>query len=164
MTAKEKRRRAEQIVDEDKKYSTSDQREQFIHYVLAGMQMSVSAKKTEKQEKDLNYPDFVEAWCEAYPALGFDKVSGSKIKDMIRDTRRHITLAGKEITRESVIATFRYVLAYVKRENHFAHGKPITTFAQQYNSIVLEIQRGRKKPDKFNSQNSAERAFGKYAV
>ncbi len=42
-----------------------------------------------------------------------------------------------------VTAAFAYVIAYVKRVNHFCHLKPITTFESQYLSIIAEIGSGK---------------------
>lgn len=99
----------------------------------------------EKKEKRVDefYQPFVSAWCEAYPDLGFNAISGKKIKDIIRDTKWWMTAAGKEVTPESATNMFKYILDYVKRTPHFAHGKPITTFAGQYLSIIKEIKEGK---------------------
>jgi hypothetical protein len=44
-----------------------------------------------------------------------------------------------------VIKSFEYVLNYVKAKPHFCHNKPITTWAQQYRSIMNEITDGTRQ-------------------
>jgi hypothetical protein len=119
-----------------------------------------SKKKKEAKPADECYADFVKMWCEAYPDLGFDGVAGKKVKALIKRTRERLTDAGKVADRESVNAAFAYVLAYVKRTDHFVHGKPITTFDQQYNSVVREIKEG--KPAK-KQQMPSSAVFSKYS-
>ena len=90
------------------------------------------------------YVGFVKIWCEAYPTLGFNATSGKVIKELIKETQWRMEKGGKEITIEKTIAAFQYVVNYVKRINHFVNYKPITTFRQQYLSIITEIERGKQ--------------------
>lgn len=110
------------------------------------------------KEVDPCYQEFVRLWFEQYPDLGFNAVAGKKIKELIKSTRQRIKLGGKEDTTEAVIAAFKYVLNYVKRINHWVHGKPITVFEQHYLSIVREIREGKPKP----AQNVS--IFSKFAT
>lgn len=110
-----------------------------------------------KKPVDECYPEFVRLWVEAYPDLGFDAVSGKKIKSLIQKTKWRLKLGEKEPTLQATVAAFQYVMAYVKRVNHFCHGKPITTFESQYLSIIHEIKHGRqprKNPSAFDIINS----------
>lgn len=105
-------------------------------------------EKGKKKEKpaDPCYRLFVKAWTEAYPVLGFSAVAGAKIKAMIKSTRdihrlRHPdTVPGDG----EISGMFEYVLAYVKRTNHWIHGKDITTFEGKYRSVIEEIRNGKR--------------------
>jgi hypothetical protein len=99
-----------------------------------------------KKEVDPCYPEFVRVWCEEYPELRFNATSGKKIKELILDTKWRMRLRGKHVEAEDVskvTAAFKYVIAYVKRSNHFVNRKPITTFQGQYLSIITEIESGK---------------------
>lgn len=117
-------------------------------------------KKREPKAADECYADFVKMWCEAYPDLGFDGVSGVKINSMIKRTRERMTAVGKIADKESVNAAFAFVLAYVKRENHWVHGQDIKVFDQKYLSVVREIKEG--KPVKQNQVPSSA-VFSRYS-
>jgi len=126
--------------------------------VLGGKSKKARARK-KATETDECYVDFVDAWCKQYPDLGFNAVAGTKIKSMIKHTKDRLKASGKEPTKEAAVAMFQYILAYVKREGHWVHGKPITTFDQHYNSVVREIKEGKqKKPANLPSSS----IFGKY--
>lgn len=104
-----------------------------------------------KKQKDDTFQRVVAVWCEEYPILGkcFSDVDGRNIKSIIKKTKAHIEGSGKVITPEFVANSFRYVVAYVKREKHFCDGKPLTTWNSQYLSIIHEIVNGKqtsKKP------------------
>lgn len=102
-----------------------------------------------KKEVDPAYTEFVRVWCQEYPTLGFDAVSGRKIKELIKKTKWRMKLNGKDTESvEKVTAAFAYVLAYVKRSNHFCHLKPITTFESQYLSVIAEIESGKRTTKK----------------
>jgi hypothetical protein len=109
----------------------------------------VAGKKKEKS-RDVCYPDFVKAWTEAFPTLGFDAVSGSKIKSMIAHSRAIVkerTDAGvgnSELSEEQkTLGIFQYILDYVKRTNHWCQGKSITTFESKYREIYTEVIHGK---------------------
>lgn len=103
----------------------------------------VALKKKEKVA-DPCYTSFVREWTEAYPQQMFDAVSGRKINEIIKKTKWRMKLTGKDTESvEKVTAAFAYVLAYVKRSNHFCHLKPISTFETQYLSIIAEIESGK---------------------
>lgn len=104
------------------------------------------------------YKSFVEKWTQQYRELGFDAVSGKKIKMMIEKTRKDIVDRNEAPTRQRMVGMFEYVLAYVKREGHFVHGKPITTFDQQYLSVIFEIRNGKPQQKKKSSTS----VFSKY--
>lgn len=88
----------------------------------------------------------VNAWHEAYPLLGFKgSRDGKCINEIIAQTRQVMTGRGKEATCDAMVNSFKYVIAYVKREHHFCDGKPLTTWNQQYLSIVHEIANGKTK-------------------
>lgn len=89
------------------------------------------------------YSEFVELWCGQYPILGFDKVSGAKIKELIKKTVNYLKVGGKPIDSEHVVGMFAYVLNYLKTTNHWCHGKDINTFETKYLSIVNEIKNGK---------------------
>lgn len=95
------------------------------------------------------YQEYVKIWTEAYPALGFNAVGGKVIKSMIASGRKWIKDNGKDDTRERVLKLFEFVIAHVKKENHFCHNKPLTTWNGQYLSIIAEIKNGKqRKPTK----------------
>jgi len=111
---------------------------------------SIPEKEVFKEKKikkggatDEFYPAFAQKWIEAYPELGFDGISGKKIKSLISKTNAYLTNSGKEVTVQNSVNAFLYVLAYVKRVSHFCHGKPITTFESQYLSIIFELKNGK---------------------
>jgi hypothetical protein len=106
---------------------------------------AIGKKKKGTKEVDPNYKPFVKAWCERYPILGFNATSGKKIKELIEDTRAVLIKRELVPTDEKMIESFRYVLDYVRDSNHFIHGKVITTFQQQYRSVMNEITNGGKK-------------------
>lgn len=89
------------------------------------------------------YQDMVAVWCDAYPMLGFNAASGRCINQIIIKTRKVLIARGKEETCESLVNAFKYVIAYVKRVNHFCDGKPLTTWNNQYLSIIHEISNGK---------------------
>lgn len=91
------------------------------------------------------YQEFVKMWCEAYPdlAIGFNGVAGAKIKSLILKSRTWIGKS-KEVTNENVNGMFAYVLAYVKRENHWLHGKDLTTWDSKYLEVIYEIKNGKR--------------------
>jgi hypothetical protein len=99
--------------------------------------------KEKKKKVDECYKPFVEAWCAAYPELGFDAISGRKIKAIITKTKKYLTASEKEPTLELALGMFKYVLAYNARTNHWCHGKDISTFEAKYLSIVYEIKNGK---------------------
>ena len=99
-------------------------------------------ERTEKKQCPF-YKKFVDAWMVAYPTLGFNGVSGKKIKELITHTENHLISNRKEVSEEKMLGMFQYVLAYVARVNHFVHRKPITTFEGQYLSIIEEIIHGK---------------------
>jgi DNA-binding MarR family transcriptional regulator len=104
------------------------------------------------------YSEFVELWCDQYPILGFDKVSGAKIKELIKKTVNYLKVGGKPTDKEHVVGMFSYVLNYIKTTNHWCHGKDINTFETKYLSIVNEIKNGKsgftKKPSTRDIINS----------
>lgn len=100
-------------------------------------------KKKETAPADEFYPLFVKAWCDRYPELGFNAISGVKIKSIVNHTKTYLKNGDKPQTPEQGLAMFEYVLEYVKRVNHFCHGKPITTFDSQYLSIIFELKNGK---------------------
>ncbi len=114
-------------------------------------------KKKKEKQVDESFDDLKNAWIDAYPDLGFSGVSGKMINLMIKHTRSYLINAGKPYDRERILGLFQYVLSYVARERHFAHGKPITTFQGQYLSIIREIKDGKNKQQGFYSKNSADR-------
>lgn len=91
------------------------------------------------------YTGFVKQWCEAYPELQFDGISGKVINRMVVKTRNHILGKNEVPTKESVESMFSYILAYVKRVSHWVHGKPITTFDTQFTSVIFEITNGKQQ-------------------
>lgn len=114
-----------------------------------------SPKKKQKKESvrpDEFYPLFVKAWCDRYPELGFNAVSGVKIKSLVNHTKNYLSNGDKPQTPERALAMFEYVLEYIKRVNHFCHGKPITTLDSQYLSIIFELKNGKStQPSKKQS-------------
>ncbi len=102
------------------------------------------AKTTSKKKTEPCYAEVVAVWCESYPLLGFNAASGKCINDIISKTRTVMTGRGKEATCEAIVNSFKYVIAYVKRERHFCDGKPLTTWNSQYLSIVHEIANGKR--------------------
>lgn len=127
-----------------------------------GCQMALGYQRLGKKEKkavDESYKDFVQVWTQEFPILGFNDVSGEKIKSIINDTRQYAHSKGKMGTREELVGMFQYVIAYVKRERHWACGKDISTFASKYRSIIYEINHGRpqqttKRVDAFDYVNN----------
>lgn len=121
--------------------------------------MALFEKK--KKVADECYQDFVEIWCEAYPIIGFKdgKVSGQCINEMIAKTRTVMKSRDKADTRDAVNNSFRYVIEYVKRENHFIHNKPLTVWNSWYLPVIQEIHAGKKI--KINPASSQR--FGKYS-
>lgn len=99
-------------------------------------------------EVDECYQDYVDMWVKQYPDLGFNAVSGRMIKTLILEGRKWIKANGKEDTKERVNGLFAYVIAYVVRNGHFCHGKPLTTWRSQYLSIITEIRNGRAQQRK----------------
>ncbi len=117
------------------------------------------SKKNKKGEPDEFYPAFVQEWVLAYPELGFDGISGKKIKSLITKTNAYLTNSGKEVTVHNSVNAFLYVLAYIKRVSHFCHGKPITTFESQYLSIIFEIKNGKSTGPKKQSARDYINSF-----
>lgn len=103
-----------------------------------------------KKEVDPCYTQFVAIWHDAYPILGFDGSSdGRLINKIITKTRNYVKSKGKFDTSVGVINTFKYIIAYVERSNHFCKGQPLTTWERHYLPIIHEIANGkitRKNP------------------
>ncbi len=131
-----------------------------IDPILSFSDKRKASKKKGAKPADECYGDFVKMWCDAYPDLQFDAVSGVKINSMIRRTRQHLKSVEKVADREQVNAAFAYLLAYVKRENHWVHGQDINVFDQKYLSVVREIRAG--KPGK-RQQMPSSAVFSKYS-
>jgi DNA-binding MarR family transcriptional regulator len=117
---------------------------------------AISKKGKGTKEVDPNYKPFVKAWCERYPILGFNATSGKKIKELIEDTRAVLIKRELVPTDEKMIESFRYVLDYVRDSNHFIHGKVITTFQQQYRSVMNEITNGGKKQQRSGGDSAGK--------
>lgn len=128
---------------------------------LADAIMQLFEKK--KKQPEESYPDFVEAWCEAYPIIGMGdgKISGAMINRIIAKTRTTMESNGKAATREGLTNAFKYVIDYVKRTKHFCDEKPLTTWNSQYLSIITEISSG-KQIAKQMKANGSSQVFGKY--
>lgn len=119
-------------------------------------------KKKERKKKyaDPHYEPFVALWCRYYPDLGFDDISGKKIKRIIAKTITNRKLAGRvDDTVEQTCGAFEYVLQYVKRVNHWIHGKDIQTFESKYLSVIFEIKQGLPTNGKFTSKATNARDF-----
>lgn len=110
---------------------------------LFGDEPKKATEKRKKKPVDECHAGFRELWKKYYPIMAFDGSSGRMINDLIRKTKAHMTGAGKTFTKESCQAYFQYVLEYVKREKHWVHEKPLTTFNHQYLSVVTEIVNGK---------------------
>jgi hypothetical protein len=95
---------------------------------------------------DLAYPEFVRIWTEAYPELGFDALSGRKIKSLISQTKAILRENNKPDDPEAAKNLFAYILAYMKRSGHWLHGKSITVVDSKYREIYFEIKNGKKQP------------------
>ena len=118
----------------------------YVDALLDTMQEMFPVKV--KGEVDPCFHLMKQVWFDAYPIME-KKFSGAHAKcinDIINDTKTVMTNRGKEITCDGIINSFKYVIAYVKRERHFCDGKPLTTWNQQYLSIVHEIANGKAKP------------------
>jgi hypothetical protein len=102
-------------------------------------------EKKKKTDTEPCFQAMVDAWAEAYPFLMFRPIDGKCINEIISMTREVMTGRGKEATCEALVNSFKYVIAYVKREHHFCDGKPLTTWNSQYLSIVHEIANGKSK-------------------
>lgn len=117
------------------------------------MKAPVAATKLFKEEEkkaagvDPCFHKFKLIWTEAFPILGFDAMSGTKINSMIKKTKVHVGArhSGGIMSPSEVEAFFAYVVAYVKRTNHWANGKKIATFDAEFNSIVNEIVNGKPR-------------------
>lgn len=117
------------------------------HQALLDAHHTLSKLQRKATNTDPCYKSFVEAWCEQYPTLGFNKVAGQKIKALIETSRQIVRErnAHPEISEdEKAIGIFHYILDYVKRTNHWCHGKSITTFESKYREIYTEIVHGKQ--------------------
>ena len=92
---------------------------------------------------DTAYPEFVRIWTEAYPELGFDGLSGRKIKSLISQTKAILRENDKTDDSEAAKNLFSYILAYMKRSGHWLHGKSITVVDSKYREIYFEIKNGK---------------------
>lgn len=97
------------------------------------------------------YKDFVKIWTEAYPELGFNALSGRKIKSLISTAKAILRENNKEDTVEAAAYQFQYVLAYMKRTGHWLHGKSITVVDSKYREIYFEIKNGKPRTAKKES-------------
>lgn len=111
-----------------------------------------SSEPSNKVPKDRVYAEFVRLWCHQYPELGFDAMSGKKIKEMILKSRGIVRereeagVANLDIpVDDRVIGVFQYILNYAARSNNWAHGKSISTFESKYREIYNEIINGTPK-------------------
>jgi hypothetical protein len=124
------------------------------HFTLKGLLKEKKPKKV-----DECYKPFVKSWCEAYPELGFDALSGKKIKSIIGKTKKYLVAGGKEATTELATTMFNYVLQYLKRTNHWCHGKDISTLDAKYLSIIFEIKNGKPIAPKKQSARDFVNSF-----
>lgn len=127
------------------------------HFSLKGL-----LKKRRKVDPAL-YSAFVKSWMEAFPSLGFNKTSGAKIKEMIATCIAIVNERDKlqgnphNLTmNERILGIFDYIIAYVKRTNHWCNGKSITTFESKLREIYTEIINGKRVT---NSKVSARDAI-----
>lgn len=136
--------------------SSGNQEALFVEGVGITKPEGTSKKKKSKKPVDECFADFRDAWFEAYPVLSrtFGAVDGKMLNKLIGFTRTHVVGSQRVPTREAVTNAFKYVLAYVKRENHFVHEKPLTTWAGQYSSIIQEVHNGKKQKGNRNSASS----------
>lgn len=124
--------------------------ETFTAHQMVEFAKQWSSKNKKEKAADECYAAFVAAWAEGYPILvrGFRAVDGKAIKDLINKTRTHVIGSSKTPEKELMVNTFKYVIAYVKREHHFCDGKPLTTWNSQYLSIIHEISNGKQTGQK----------------
>lgn len=139
--------------------SDSVPKEPLLFDSIPENKVSKESKKNKEGARDEFYPLFVQEWTEAYPDLGFDGISGKKIKSLITKTKRYLQNSGKEVTPDACLFMFQYIIAYVKRVNHFCHGKPITTFDSQYLSIIFELKNGKSTGQKKQSARDYINSF-----
>lgn len=101
-----------------------------------------SVKNGQKKDVDECYPFLVEDWTKTYPeqAIGFNGVDGNKIKSIIKQLRKAVVAGGKENTREQVVASWQYILKYLKRGQSFYSGKNLSVIESGLGTIILEIK------------------------
>lgn len=103
-------------------------------------------------------------WLSAFPEVGIPDhaVAGRKINEMLTHIRKYITASNVVPNDQMVTDLFDHVIEYAKKQGHWAAGKPISTFAQQFGSIIHEMKHGKGKSnsDFYNSRNSADRLRG----
>lgn len=100
-----------------------------------------------KTEVDSCYAQFVHIWTEAYPELGFDGLSGKKIKSLITQSRAIVEQRGSDPSDDQkATGIFMYLINYVKRSGHWLNGKTISTFDSKYREIYWEKEHGKQKP------------------
>lgn len=103
-----------------------------------------SKKKKKEKVDDGFYPEFVKLWHSAYPELGFDALSGRKIKSIIAKTKAYLVAGGKDPS--TAAEMWSYILAYMVKGDTWFHGKDLGIIESKFNSLVFEIKNGKPKP------------------
>lgn len=104
-----------------------------------------SATKKKKKEPDPCHAAGRAFWEKEFPLLGWDGVSGIKLNEMLRHIRSICDAGGVISTPDMVSTMFEQVVLYAKETGHWAYGKPISTFRQQFGSIIHEMKNGKQQ-------------------
>lgn len=118
--------------------------------------------KRERKNADPSYQMFIDIWNKYFPNLLDFPRDGKHFKSLIKKCEKLLEVKGKEINTATVCNVFEYIVQYVKTQNVYPAGEPVSVFDSRFQSIVYKMQFGQKQVD-FNSQNSSNRVFGKYS-
>lgn len=115
----------------------------------------IASMEKRKKPSDECYTEFVRIWVEHNKELGFDAMSGNKIKSIITKTRQYLNNNNKGNSKDDACNMWQYVVKYLNRGQSWFSGKGLAIIDSRFYEIVNEIKNG-KQP----RQNRSDEAYG----
>jgi len=110
-----------------------------------------------KNEDFPEYTAFIEKFNAKYPHMLTFPRDGAKVKSLIKQCRQQLKARGKDPTTEHVVAFWEIFVGNL--EKTWGHGKDLSTIDSKFNSLVFEIEHGKKQTDndRYNARTAAQR-------
>jgi len=120
---------------------------------------SEPSKKAARQKNEdfPEYTRFIDAFNAKYPHMLTFPRDGAKVKSLIKQCRQQLTARGKDPTPEHVVAFWEIFVGNLGKT--WGHGKDLSTIDSKFNSLVFEIEHGKKQTDndRYNARTAAQR-------